>query len=98
MKNLLEETIETLEDYGKKIEDIKWIGNEQYYMSIDTFKKIFNKEYDCGYGENEVNIGLIICGKDFWLERHEYDGAEWWEYKTMPKKPKIKNNKLNIFY
>ena len=24
-----------------------------------------------------------------WLERHEYDGAEWWEYKEHPSQPLI---------
>jgi hypothetical protein len=30
---------------------------------------------------------LEIVGDDWWLERHEYDGAEWWEYKTKPSMP-----------
>ena len=45
---------------------------------------ILNFEYDDGYGITEVNMGLKLVGKDFWLERHEYDGSEWWEYKTLP--------------
>lgn len=24
---------------------------------------------------------------DWWLERAEYDGAEWWDYMTYPTKP-----------
>ena len=27
---------------------------------------------------------LKNLGRDFWLERHEYDGSEWWEYKSIP--------------
>ena len=32
-------------------------------------------------------MDLLIVGKDFWLERVEYDGSEWWEFKTMPREP-----------
>ena len=29
-------------------------------------------------------IDLKIIGKDWWMERREYDGAEWWEFKKAP--------------
>ena len=32
-------------------------------------------------------MDLLIVGDDWWLERHEYDGAEWWEFKTLPCEP-----------
>lgn len=33
------------------------------------------------YGVAEVNQNLRVVFKDgSWLERQEYDGAEWWEY------------------
>lgn len=93
MKNLLEETKEILKDYNKKIEDIKWIGSNKNYIDIDKFLKIANIEYDSGYGSPEVAQNLIVVGDNWWLERHEYDGAEWWEHKEIPKKP---NNKLDL--
>ena len=33
-------------------------------------------------------MDLIVVGKDFWIERHEYDGSELWEFKRMPEEPK----------
>lgn len=53
-------------------------------------KKILNKSqkkttYDSGYGKSEVAEDLVIVGDGWWLERNEYDGAEWWEYKETPK-------------
>lgn len=30
---------------------------------------------------------LIIVGDTWWLERHEYDGCEWFEFKELPSKP-----------
>lgn len=26
----------------------------------------------------------MVVGDDWWLERHEYDGSEWWEFKRLP--------------
>ena len=46
-----------------------------------------NKEYDDGYGETEVKDDLQIVGANWWLERHEYDGSEWWEFKSLPTQP-----------
>jgi hypothetical protein len=38
-------------------------------------------------------LKIIVVGKDWWLERHEYDGSEWWEFKTMPDKNKYLKSK-----
>ena len=98
MANLLRQTEEILNNYGKAWSDICWIGipegSEVYWMPdaygtvpIENFKEMADREYDDGYGGAEVNTHLIIAGDDWWLERGEYDGSEWWEFKTMPKKP-----------
>jgi hypothetical protein len=86
--NLLQETIYILNENGKSLNDIEWIGNREYTIPKDLFTKLANTEYDSGYGCSEVAEDLIIVGEYWWLERHEYDGAEWWEYKEQPKKPK----------
>lgn len=92
MINLLEETTEVLKKYNKSLSDIVWCGSEEFgWFSVDDFKRLANFKYDDGYGGEEVATDLLIVGKDFWLERHEYDGSEWWEYKTTPIKPE-KNN------
>ena len=41
--------------------------------------------YDNGFGGAEVHGDLKIVGNDWWMERGEYDGSEWWEFKTLPK-------------
>lgn len=33
-----------------------------------------------GYGAQEVAKDLVLIGDDFWMERAEYDGSEWWEF------------------
>lgn len=53
------------------------------------FVKIADFEYDNGYGGQEIHWGLVIVGKDWWLERHEYDGKEWWEFKMLPERPNV---------
>jgi hypothetical protein len=42
--------------------------------------------YDSGYGSQEL-FGTIWYFGGSWSERGEYDGSEWWEYKTCPKIP-----------
>lgn len=87
MINLLQETTEKLIDNNKTWEDVLWIGGSEFTISIEDFKKLADKEYDNGYGSQRVAEDLKIVGKDWWLERFEYDGAEDWVYKTCPIKP-----------
>lgn len=97
IKNLLEETIACLNENGKKESDVLWVGRDYYdrkknetFFYKNTWKNFRSKAnfmYDAGFGGNEIPMDLIVVGKDFWLERHEYDGSEWWEFKTMPTEP-----------
>ena len=100
MINLYEEIIGILEAHNKTIADIQYIiypkiinnfesiYNKLYTVDINDFMEIAKRtNYDNGYGGNEIPLSLKIVGKDWWLERDEYDGSEWFEYKTLPKKP-----------
>jgi len=40
-------------------------------------------EYSDGYGGQEL-YGTIWYKDGTWSERGEYDGSEWWEYKSCP--------------
>ena len=86
MANLLKETKEILERHGKTFDDILFVGDRTTHtkMTMKDFLEHANVEYKNGFGIEEINTELILVGKDFWLERHEYDGSEWWEYKSMP--------------
>lgn len=90
MINLLDETREVLENNNKTINDINWVGNKKFYFDVYEFLKIANVEYDDSYGAPEVAQDLLVVGDNWWLERHEYDGSEWWEYKEIPLKPNAK--------
>lgn len=87
MTNLKDETLAILEANQKTPDDIRWIGCKDFMISMSDFWKLADTEYDDGYGGQEVATDLVVVGDDWWLERYEYDGAEWWEYKKVPVKP-----------
>lgn len=92
MKNLQIETLDAIVSEGKTIEDVAYchIGNIHYRnnkpivychgeLKIDSIDIM----YDNGYGMQEIE-GFIVFNDNTWLERAEYDGSEWWDYKTCP--------------
>ena len=94
-KNLWSETIEVLKENGKTWRDVEFVcfDGEDYHCEIGNFETIArNTNYDNGYGSIKISGILKVVGKDWWLERGEYDGSEWWEYKTMPIRPAEKIN------
>ena len=87
MLNLLKETLDELKDNGKLLDDVLWIGSSDGYITKELFLKLADVNYDSGYGGQEVAQDLLIVGEDWWLERGECDGCEWWEFKSTPTKP-----------
>lgn len=87
MENLVEETIEEIKGSGHTESDVRWVGSYdgKYGMSWADFKRKFrNVIYNCGFGAQEIADDLVVVGDDWWLERYEYDGAEYWKYKKLP--------------
>ena len=98
MKNLKEETLDCLSAVGKTPADIRWIGSMSEEIPIDKFWEAADREYDCGYGLPEVN-NIYVVGDGWWLERQEYDGSEWWSYKTLLKKPdQISSDPVHLIF
>lgn len=58
---------------------------------MDCFKSqlIRMGYYNSGYGSQNL-YGTIVFKNSAWLERREYDGAEWWELKKMPSWKQVK--------
>ena len=81
-----------LAQHGKSGSDVMWVGDNQTCIDWGTFYELINFDYDAGYGSQNINRHLIVCGLDWWLERHEYDGSEWWEYKELPEIPVSRGN------
>ena len=90
--NLLNETIEKLKEHNLSPKDVLWVGSRSVKTSWDNFAQIANVEYDEGFGAAKVATDLLIVGKDWWLEREEYDGAEWWSFRTPPREPEKKEH------
>lgn len=98
MVNLWYETIQFLIDNGKTTSSIIFV-TDGYNCRLTTSKdlqQLLDFNYDNGYGLAEVNPELKLVGKDFWLERSVYDGAEKWEFKTMPKYVKTNSKSIKI--
>lgn len=95
--NLLQETLDVLEKNGVDQSQVLycailgpdsfWQEQEPFYFSWQEFKELADFDYDNGFGGHEVNSKLVVVGNNWWLERGEYDGSEWWEFKTLPEKP-----------
>ena len=86
--NLKDETLESMAEVGKSASDIAWIGCVDFEIPQELFWELADAGYDCGYGVPEVAKDIMIVFRDgAWLERAEYDGSEWWDYRAMPVRP-----------
>lgn len=84
LKNLKNETLADLHENGKCAEDIKFVCGSDFQIPVELFWELANAAYDSGFGAPEVAEDLMLIGDDFWMERHGYDGREWWEFKKLP--------------
>lgn len=83
--NLLRETIDALEENSHTSADVRWVGDTKYWITWEQFASLADFDYDDGFGGVQIREELLIVGDDdWWLERHEYDGSEWWEFKRLP--------------
>ena len=97
------ETKNVLHRHNKTMDDVLWVSikyddsDVAYKIDKSLFILKADREYNNGFGLSEVNRYLTLVGEDFWLERHEYDGSEWWEYKSMPVEPEKTTYVVDIF-
>lgn len=84
--NFLQETLEFLLDNGKTTADVQWVGNWAFntYGDWDDFVKLADFNY---VKDLEIQLFLIVAGKDWWLERRDCGCSERWEFKSLPLKP-----------
>ena len=108
MHNLLYAAEIVLKSHKKSLKDILWVGGftldeyhfpkEKVRITLEDFMTKANEAYSCGYSKEEINIGLILVGKDFWLERQTYDSIVWWKYQEIPKIEDYREGDFPIFY
>lgn len=95
MSNLLDETQKILAKHNHTLDDILYMQGSASEsespltakVDANTLRNLLDFEYYSGFGCVDININLKLIGADFWLERHEYDGSEWWVYKQYPTIP-----------
>ena len=94
--NFLKETIQFLASNDLTPEDVCWVSDGDNWCDWSTFKANADFGYDDGFGCQQINFALKVVGKDWWLERHEYDGSEWWEFKKLPEKPAKESSRIKL--
>lgn len=86
-KNFLDETLADIQDLGKNDADVAWVGSVdgEFAISFEEFRVMASFTYDAGIDGDEILPTLVVVFNDgSWLERNEYDGSSWWEYKRTP--------------
>ena len=75
------------EEYQTRIQPDYFIMNENTQESVEKLKKwLMHFEYDSWWGWQEF-FWEVVFNDGTWLERWEYDGSEWREYKKTPERP-----------
>jgi hypothetical protein len=83
--NLLEDTITMLTINKKTINDVLFVRTRKQQCSFAKFAELVKDfKYINSFGCYEINLDLVVVGRDFWLERKEYDGTEQWVFKSVP--------------
>lgn len=87
---LYDEIKEVLEENGRSLKDILYVTGIhktdcKKTLDCQKFLKLARKiKYNSGYGGVEINQRLVVVLRDgSSLNRHEYDGAEWFEYNPV---------------
>lgn len=75
--------------YGKVIRGDDMTDSEYLAVAFGSHDEylaalpLLNFKYDHGFGGQNL-FGWVVFDDGTWLERGEYDGSEWWEYKQCP--------------
>lgn len=76
------------DDHDNYVEPPSILLKEGYTPAeYEEFLEKLNFEYDGGYGGQELYGRVWLMEDHTWLERGEYDGSEWWEYRKCPRVP-----------
>ena len=90
IENLLHETLTDLSREGLSPDDVRFVRTKTATCDWPTFARYAETcNYYAGYGTNTIHYSLVIVGDDWWLERGEYDGSEWWEFKRKPEQEEL---------
>ena len=73
--------------YTSRVHDLIDLREGYHIGEYEEFLHRLDFEYDNGYGGQQVYGTVWLKEDNTWLERGEYDGSEWWDYKKCPSVP-----------
>ena len=84
--NAKKELLEILKENNKTVDNIVaiFIKYELNYAKIIEINTIEQLDFNYNDGGIQELYGYVLLDDQDWLERHDYDGSEWWEYKKYP--------------
>lgn len=87
MTNLLAETIQELTEKGLGPGDVHFVMLGRLWITWGEFAEIAQHvNYDSGFGSAKIRGDLKVVGRDWWFDRGEYDGSEWWSFCRRPER------------
>ena len=89
LTNFLKETSRALKEFNKTPIDVHSVvlcyKGTPWALTWSQFEVLAEDVfYNKSFGNTVVNSTLKIVGLDWWLERMDYDGEEWWKYQEHP--------------
>lgn len=88
MSILLEDLTDILKKNGKTLDDIVWIGCQDFYITKENFFELANAEYWARAYYTQTAIDLLIVGDDWWIKREcDSEDREWFVFNKYPVKP-----------
>ena len=68
-------------DEAKSRQDVSGV----FFGAIDTYLRSVDMSISMYLSKlHKKATDLVLVGDGWWIERCEYDGSEWWEFKTIP--------------
>lgn len=64
MSNFKEETLEFMEQIGKSVDSILFIGSAEFKIPEENFWEIADFGYESGFGAQEIAKDLVVVFKD----------------------------------
>jgi len=71
-------------DYTQKSEKFCILPVGYSTEDLNLFLDSIDVEYDSGYGSQELQGTIWYTDGCTWSSRGEYDGAEWWDFNSVP--------------
>ena len=85
--NLFNDLNKALKINGKKMDDVRWVGCEDFKISVENFVRCADIEV----GKASVAEDLVLVG-DNWYIRYVSSGSDlpgFWAFEYMPNEPTV---------